>query len=312
MSLGRPCEIGILFADVVGSTRLYEALGDEAAHLAIEACLHLASRVVLEHGGSVVKTVGDEVMAAFEDGAALVEAAIALQREIDGLAPLTGTRGNTKLMLRVGLERGPAIRTATDYFGTTVNVAARMVGIAREGQIIAPASLVASLPAESRADVRDLDAIHVKGISEPVAVVEVRWKRDTTEMTILPALRSLQLPPGTRDRLKISHGSRLWVLDEGDRGLSLGRELESDVVLVDHSASRRHATIERRRGKWVLADHSTNGTFVSFLGLDEMAIRHEEVILHGAGSISPGKAGGAGPDCVRFAVGLGQPERNDA
>ena len=64
-----PCEIAILFADVAGSTRLYESLGDSAAHARVEACLDLVTAAVLEAGGTIVKRIGDEIMGRLSVGA---------------------------------------------------------------------------------------------------------------------------------------------------------------------------------------------------------------------------------------------------
>lgn len=74
--------------------------------------------------------------------------------------------------------------------------------------------------------------------------------------------------------------------------------------MINHSgASRIHATIERRRDKWVLIDHSTNGTFVTFAGERELRLHREELILRGDGIISFGQsAGHGGAESLRFAL----------
>src|SRR5262249_33726541 len=78
------------------------------------------------------------------------------------------------------------------------------------------------------------------------------------------------------------------VLGEADASVSLGRDPTCGIVLADRKASRVHARIERRRDKFFLIDQSTNGTFVTFAGEIEIALRREEVMLRGSGQISFG------------------------
>lgn len=283
---GHPCEIGILFADVVGSTRLYETLGDRAALAIVGDLLREVAAAVAEAGGIVVKTIGDEVMARFDGPADMVAAAVAMQVRVDALPPVAGPRGTIRLCLRVGLHHGPAIAEAADVFGDTVNVAARMTGLAGAGQIITTGATCARLPAAQREATRLLHALAVKGRAEPVDVVEIVWQA-TPELTQLNLLRLGAAAPA-RSRLRLKHGQHAWVFDADQTAIALGREPSSEVVILDQQASRRHATIERRRDRWLLVDHSTNGTFVTFAGQAEFQLHREEVILSPAGLLSFG------------------------
>ncbi len=128
----------VLFGDVSGSTRLYEKLGDKEALHAVERCLNRMTRATEQFKGRVVKTIGDEVMAVFDSAEAGMEAACSMQQRVGDLPPVRGI----KLAIRVGFHFGPAIEEATDVFGDTVNMAARMAGLAKAGQIITTAETV--------------------------------------------------------------------------------------------------------------------------------------------------------------------------
>jgi adenylate cyclase len=289
---------GILFSDVAGSTHLYEVLGDRAALAAVERCLEFASRTAVDHGGTVIKTIGDEVMASFAEAGAMVDAAVAMQRRMAAWPPLTMPHGDLKLRLRIGFEFGPAIVTSADVFGTTVNMAARMVGFARGGQIITTGACAALAPAHG-ACTRCLDRFPVKGLSEEVQIVEVLWQQ-TQDTTVIPGLDHRAAWLGRCGRLQLCHHGREWLFAGNGETIALGREPGNHVVVEDRCASRKHATVERRRDKWVLVDHSTNGTFVTFDGEPELSIHHEELLLRGAGAIGLGRSADDPAACVRF------------
>ena len=133
--------LAIMFADVSGSTTLYEKLGDRAALAAVESVLEILKRTVAANHGRVVKTIGDEVMAVFETADAAFQAAVDMQTKTDELPAISGV----KLGIRIGFHAGPAIEERNDVFGDAVNTAARMAGLAKSGQIITSGPTVDSL-----------------------------------------------------------------------------------------------------------------------------------------------------------------------
>ena len=149
----------VLFADVSGSTRLYEKLGDTEALRAIDRCLERMGRAVISYKGRVIKTIGDEIMAVFDSAEAGMLAASDMQQRVDDLLPISGT----KMAIRVGFHFGPVIEENKDVFGDTVNVAARMAGLAKAGQIVTTDASVQLLPGLLRESTREIDALAVKG-----------------------------------------------------------------------------------------------------------------------------------------------------
>src|SRR5436190_18739535 len=112
----------VLFADVSGSTKLYEAVGDAAAHAAIDACVKMFSAVTQGHAGRVVKTIGDEVMSLFAKPTDAARAAIEMHHNLNEMAPV----GAVRLGARIGMHYGPIMVRGGDVFGDTVNLAARL------------------------------------------------------------------------------------------------------------------------------------------------------------------------------------------
>jgi len=301
-------ELAVLFADVSGSTRLYETLGDERALAAIGRCIDEMRDACAGHLGRVVKTIGDEVMAvlplaehAAQAAAAMqnriaAQAAAAMQNRIAAQAQPPGQR----LAIRVGFHYGPALEADGDVFGDSVNVAARLVGVAHPGQVIMSSTTAALLPPWLRARTRELAALTIKGKLQDLAVCELLWADAGDELTTL----STRVATVRMARLTVRHGAREIVLGERLATVSIGRDAQNDVVVADRLASRMHARIERRRDRFVLVDHSSNGTFLTIDGEQEISLRREEFVLRASGRISFGHRYAADPrETLEFACG---------
>jgi class 3 adenylate cyclase len=284
----KPVNLAVLFADISGSTRLYEMLGNALAADCVALLLGIMRGSVLGCGGRVVQTIGDEILCVFPTASAAAQAAVEMQSRVEMQEPVAGQR----LQIHVGLEFGAVLEKGQDIFGDCVNVAARMVKLAQPSQIIAGGECVAALGEPMKAQTRALDRLQIKGRQQEVDVYEVLW-RQGEDMTYMAS----QPPASKRARvqLRLRHNGKDVVVGPGREQIRLGRESSSDVVIADRKASREHARIERRRDKFVLIDVSSNGTFVTFHGEPEMAVKREEVLLHGRGSISFGHPYSADP-----------------
>jgi len=268
-----------MFADVAGSTRLYEQLGDARALAMITRCLDLAHDSARGYGGRLIKTIGDEAMLVFPTADGAAEAAVELQSGTSDLA----YDENLPLAFRIGIHLGPAIERDGDVFGDSVNVAARMVALAKSGQIILSASTAEALPGYLHGSLRPMDVLTVKGKERDIGIVELMWQvsADLTTVAARPMLRKAA-------GVELRHGMRTIRLSAGATVLTVGRDPHSDVVIAGHRASRLHATIERRRDKFALIDQSSNGTYVTFDGEREIHLHREELLLRGCGRISFG------------------------
>ena len=274
-------DLAVLFADVSGSTKLYESLGDKDALATIGRCVALMSSVCVGHGGRVVKTIGDEVMAVFPSADKAAEAAAEMQSRVSEHAPVAGSR----LAIRVGFHFGPAIETAGDVFGDSVNVASRMAALAKREQIILSSHTVAALAPALRARVREVDTLSVKGKAQDIGIFELMWQDSDADLTAV-ATRWKPLPA----RIVLRHGATERILDESATTITLGRDAQNDIVIADRKASRLHARVERRRDKFVIVDQSSNGTYVTVDGEPEIMLRREELMLRGRGRVAFGHA----------------------
>jgi class 3 adenylate cyclase len=289
--------MAVLFADVSDSTRLYEALGDTAAFGNVREVIGLLRGITEACRGRVVKTIGDGLMCAFPDADAAANAAADMQRQISQRPPLPSGKS---LTIRIGFHLGPVIQDGEDVFGDSVNVAARMAGVALAGQAITTSDTVAALSPQMRESMRRLDALPVKGKTEEIVVHELLWQSSSERTrTVIPGRTAPPAVPTGGPRIRLTHqGTELTFKDT----IYFGREAAGNhVVMADPMTSRRHAKIELRGGKFVLVDQSSNGTYVT-LGRDgEIKLRREELLLHGSGVICFGHtASDPGAETVQF------------
>jgi class 3 adenylate cyclase len=290
--MSEPQSCAVLFADISGSTRLYEELGDSQALSRIDRCLRLLRDAALEFGGRVVKTTGDGVMCTFNQAEAGLHAARFMQVRLAEQAAL----GGPPLAIHVGCHYGSVLESEGDLYGDCVNVAVRVVGLAKAGQIITTQEVVGRIGERLRERVRMLDRVAVKGKREPLEIFELSWQ-ESEDLTTL-GTRFEEVPT----RLKLVFGSReLWFDAAGGNALRLGRDAACDIVIVDRRVSRQHARIEKRRDKFMLIDESANGTYVAVNGEPEICLRREELVLRASGRISIGhRTGDADAIVVEF------------
>ena len=159
-------QLAVLFADVSGSTQLYDTLGDVRARTIVARCIAVMTEVTHRHGGTLVKTIGDEVMTTFPDPVEAAEAACEMQEAITGEMVVEGR----PLAIRVGFHFGPTLLEEADVFGDAVNLAARMASQAKSGQILTTGGTVEHLTGARRKSCRQIDLAQVKGKREEIAI----------------------------------------------------------------------------------------------------------------------------------------------
>jgi adenylate cyclase len=292
-----PQQFAILFADVSGSTSLYEKLGDQRALSAIDTVLVEMRRSIGFQHGRVIKTIGDEVMAVLPSADAAMQAACDMQTRVAAIPAID----NVQLGIRVGFHFGPAIEENNDFFGDAVNTAARMAGLAKRGQIITSGPTVEALSPLLRKATRDLESMAVKGKQDEIQIFEVIWQ-DSDELTTMAAREApVAMPEAT---LTLKYRTHTLILGGSRPSATFGRDATNDQVIADKMASRVHCKIEYRRGQFFLADQSTNGTYVTVEGDTEIKLKREQLLLRGRGRFCLGHSSTkAGEEVVTFACG---------
>ena len=220
--------LAIVFADISGSTRLYEILGDVAARTKVADCLELLTEVIAQNNGTVIKTIGDEIMCTFLSAEEAATAACDMHEMLEEDVTEQTAAGPISLTIRVGMHYGPAILEAGDVFGDAVNVAARMASMAKGGQIITSQNVVDEMSPIMRASTRFIDRAPVKGKKETMDIYEVLWQQeDVTRMSTGVVAQPEQTP----GRMRLTYHSDSVMLDADTTQVVMGRSKSADLTL---------------------------------------------------------------------------------
>jgi adenylate cyclase len=286
--VGKDIELAILFADVVGSTHIYEVMGDLRARDIVLTCVDIMRTATETHEGTVIKTIGDEIMATFPSADSALNAASQMQHEIRSRAELKV--GEQHVAIRIGCHFGPVVLENRDIFGAAVHTANRMTSQAKAGQVMITGAMAQRLAPEWRSSVRQIDVATLKGKSNEDELFEVLWqKEDATSMLPALAMGGLTRDKQKPQRLRLKYQGQELVMTDGRVSVTMGRAEENDIVIKGNLISRLHARIEFNRNKFLLVDQSTNGTFVLSDSGEESFVRRDSLQLKGEGMIGLGK-----------------------
>ncbi|HRI18569.1 MAG TPA: adenylate/guanylate cyclase domain-containing protein [Burkholderiaceae bacterium] len=274
----------VLFADLRGSTSLYESLGNAAATTVVTRNVDELARIVRAHRGVVVKTLGDGLMAVFPEPVPAVRASEQMHDAQVRLAAAAGRRAALKL--QIGIAHGEVVEVGNDCFGDAVNVAARLLDHAGDNETLVTSTVVEALSEYERFRYRSLDRMQLRGRAEPVHLYLLDPRRGgDMATTSFGGLAPLAEPEGIR----LSWLDLRRTFRTADLPVVLGRSPQATYCIDDRRVSRSHARIDWHGGTFQLTDLSYNGTFVRFGGSGEVvALRRSTCTLHGQGVIGLG------------------------
>ena len=283
-----PCTT-VVFADLAGSTALFEALGNEEAAALVTRLTSDIAACVVEHHGRVVKKLGDGVLGVFQGAEDALAASVALMRRHQ--LWLQARSSEPQVAIHVGLASGEVVEMDGDCYGDAVNLAARLCDLAGEGEVWATEAVVAGQREAHGMGFVRLGHVEVRGKAEPQLMYQVEWREGERDGSTIHADLISELNGATVDGAQVHlqgpDGSTLPVTSMVP--VQLGRAPESDLYLSDPRVSRVHARVQWRQGAFVLTDLSSYGTWVRFDGSETpVQLRRDNCLLHGAGEIALG------------------------
>ena len=284
-------EVTVVFADLTGSTGVFEALGDARATQAVTRVTDWLGKVCVAKGGHVVKNLGDGVLMVFANNLGAVEAVIEMQRL--HTERIKTWPENLRMRLQIGMARGDVIEQAGDYFGDTVNVASRLSDLSGPDQILGADTVIDSLPGDSLVRFRSMGAMDIRGRNESCTVYRVEWQNEVlSDFFTVPA--GLTLSPFSPSVPLVGSVELSW-LDTSATFAStqlpifIGRAGTAQFGVDDPRVSRLHAKLIWRAGKFYLEDVSSYGTWVQFAGGGAVVLlRRQECVLLVNGEIALG------------------------
>ncbi|MGQ2980415.1 MAG: adenylate/guanylate cyclase domain-containing protein [Polaromonas sp.] len=290
----------VVFADLVGSTSMFERLGDETASRFVTQLVGALSQVFEQHSGRVVKLLGDGLFVVFPQEGDALAACISIQKRFLEKPIRAGGTG-APVQMQMGIESGEVVEIDGDCFGDTVNSAARLADLAGAAQILTTQNVWSALAPLQQASLRSLGPMHLRGRAEASHVYRVEWQAGRDEdATMMGRSMGASVSP---QMMLLEAGGQTVQIDARSLAISIGRGAGASLALNDPRVSRMHATLEWRGGQFVLSDASSYGTWVYFGNQSEaVVLRRTECYLVGSGQISAGCERREGSPLVNFSI----------
>lgn len=284
--MAKDLEVAIVFADVVGSTQLYDQFGDTKASETVAVCLDVMKDATHQFDGTVIKTIGDEVMSTFASVDEAMSAAVMMQAQITAQSK---KEGSIPVSIRIGCHYGPVVQEQNDIFGAAVHTANRMTSQAKARQIVLSGESVDELGPDLKKQTRQIDVASVRGKIDEVALYEFLWNPEEAT-SMLPTIEwENRARKAMASKLVLSFRDRTIEINDQNKNINIGRADDNDLVIKGNLISRIHAKLEMRRGKFVLIDQSTNGTFLQNVQGEELFVRRDSTEINGEGTIGLGR-----------------------
>jgi len=277
-------ELTVLFADIAQSTALFDKYGDDKARSAISSVLDTLIKESDKYEGVLIKTIGDEIMCTFPSTQLAIQASVGMQESVAGNFVL----GTHPIGIRIGFHHGKVIAEKGDVYGDTVNVAARMAGLAKKGQIITNSITFGDSQFNSSIKHRSLGKTKVKGKLLAVKIIEIFWQKDVSQVTRISSALDLKLPDAAYNMSLDINGRQIKMTEKSPNKV-IGRGEECDIQVLAAMASRIHAEIQFSDGNFKIEDQSTNGTWLE-MGGNSIRLHRDKTVLLGKGKISLGSA----------------------
>lgn len=276
-------KLAILYADVTGSTHIYEEYGDEIARENIGVCISILTDITLQLGGQKVKTIGDEIMCSFLNP---VKASTAAKEMHEALrtASEQGKFSIGELHVKIGWHYGVVNHRGAEIIGEAPVTAQQIIKLAKSDEILTSEQSLEFLPDELKQDARFIDSIEAEAWVGELKVYGLTWE-DDDEVTRIGSISSF-IDDSIHKSLVLEYSGNQICMDAEHTHCHIGRGLENDICIIDGKfASKNHAEIICRHGVFYLKDNSTNGTAIYFSDGRSLRLHREEEVLSGQGTI---------------------------
>jgi class 3 adenylate cyclase len=280
----------VVFADLTGSTGVFESQGNAKATQVITQLTSWISDVFALFDGRVIKTLGDGVLAVFPQTENAIRAMVQIQRthqRVMQTQPLA-----ERLPIRAGIATGELEFVKNDCFGDAVNIASRLNDLCGPNEIWVNSP---DLDLSHRTDglkFRLLGPIRVRGRADPCSVYQIEWNEDQhseflTMQAGLDQFETVQALDTVEKQIELTYKSSQHSFPSFALPVQIGRDEKSDFVVNDLRVSRTHARLEWRKGSVMLVDVSSYGSWIRFEGgVSDIHLHREASAIHGRGEIS--------------------------
>jgi adenylate cyclase len=301
--------IVVLYADVSGSTRLYEKFGDTIACADIHTCIDLLTEVVERNEGKKIKTIGDEIMCSFTRPDKAAQAAMEMNQVLRD-ASEAGRFQSGEVHIKIGWHYGSGVYRKDDIVGEAPLLAQQIISEAKRDEILTTKRSIDELPVIIKCTAKFIDRIEAADGSGDIDVYSLPWDEEDNEATVVGTISDIHDVPGglVHDTLVLRYEDQYFEMSPQKTHCHFGRGEDNEIVVHGDFTSRHHGEIYYRHGHFHLADMSTNGTGVIHEGDKFVRLHREEKILSGSGIICFGGEPNTDPkaavqyECSKIAI----------
>ena len=282
----------VVFADLFGSTGVFETLGNAKATDAVTQATNWVADKFTAKGGKVVKLLGDGVLATFKKSPDAIAAVVEIQRNYQHR--LASLPPQLYMPLRIGVVRGSVVVVDDDCYGDAVNTASRLSKTTGPHQIWVNDKAIENSPKLNDVHFRFLGPIAIRGRSEPCNVYQIEWQEDQNSeyFTVQAPVNVIATTPfvdALGGQIELTYHECQQSFQAFELPIHIGRFRKVDFIVNDPRVSRTHARIEWRNGSFMMVDESSYGSWVRFSGSGtDLMLRRDECVLHGHGQIALG------------------------
>lgn len=293
--------LAVLFADVSGSTRLYEQYGDAIARGDLSQCIALLGRAASGLGGETLKTIGDEIMVAFTDPLKAALAATEMQASLRKACE-EGSYKMGVLHIKIGWHFGAVAWRDDELVGEAPVTAQQIIKLAKADEILTSRQAIERLPDVMFPDIHVIDHVPAEAWNGELVIYKMPWERSGDETQISSKPRAAVV--ATEVALLLEYAGQRLRVDTQNTSCSVGRGKQATLQVNGKLTSRQHAELSLRHGRFSIRDESTNGTYIVADGGERRHLRREEDVLTGKGTLGFGNWPDLDPDgAVRFDCG---------
>ena len=278
-------KLAVLYADVSGSTRLYEQYGDDIARADISVCIELLADITKGLSGEPLKTIGDEIMCAFVEP---VKAALAATEMQAGLLKASEEDRFKMgiLHIKIGWHFGAVSWRDDELIGEAPITAQQIINMAKADEILTSKRSVDVLPLALFPNIHPIETVPAEAWSGDLEICKMPWEQtgEETQISSKPHMHAVH----AEIALTLEYAGTKIRVDTRNTTCTIGRGKQADLQVDGKLTSRQHAVITCRQGRFNVRDESTNGSFVVSDNGDKKHLRREEGVLVGAGTIGFG------------------------
>jgi adenylate cyclase len=276
-------KLAVLYADVSGSTRIYEKYGDTIARRDIKACIDIIIDIVNQHDGKLIKTIGDEAMCSFANPVMAAITATEIHETLQE-ASEQGKFEIGEMHVKIGWHFGEIYYRGSEIVGNAPVTAQQIINLAKADEILTSEQSIKVLPEDMQENAHFVDSLEAEAYTGKLNVYTIPWE-ESDEVTKFGPANNEKKEDSVISVLILNYRDQNIRLDSEITHCTIGRSHENDLSVNGKFTSRVHSEISYKHGSFYLKDVSTNGSAIFYAGGKVEKLRREELLLNGEGVI---------------------------